>query len=280
MKTIKFGINRMVAPALPLKEFLDMVPETGATGVELRNDLPGFDVVDGLDVGAVRDQLASRELSVFTINAVQHFNLPEAQEEMLGELRRLLGFAGDLDRPAIILCPHNATDDTRSASQQVTDTDLALRTIAPILEDSGVIGLVEPLGFPECSLRSPVVAAEVIGSIGSEALKITLDTFHFAVAGMNPEELGTAAVPAELIGLVHLSGVTADGPVADFRDPDRVYVDENDRVCNLETLRVLLSAGFTGACSFEPFSPVVHGLSRKETVAMITRSMAYIREHV
>lgn len=283
MKTVDFGINRMVAPKLPLEEFLDLVSDTGATGIELRNDLPGLDVTDGIDTGEVRELLASRSLSVLTINAVQHFNLPEAQDAMLRELRRLLEFAGDLGRPAVILCPHNSTDDLRSAAQRVKDTEQALRTIEPVLTDAGVVGLVEPLGFPECSLRSPAVAAELIGNIGSKALKITLDTFHFAVAGISPDQLspdrsGTAAVPGDLIGLVHLSGVTADGPVEDFRDPDRVYVDENDRVHNIETVRALLSAGYTGPCSFEPFSPAVHGLSRADTVAMITRSMSFIRE--
>jgi 2-keto-myo-inositol isomerase len=276
MGRMNFGVNRMVAPKMPLVQFLDLVPRTGARGVELRNDLPGFDVIDSLSGSEVRDMLAARGLTVLTINAVQHFNFPSLRDDAISELRRLVGYAGKLGNPAIILCPHNATDDTRSAAQKHTDTESALRAISPILEDAGIIGLVEPLGFPECSLRSPVVAAEIIGRVGSPALRLTIDTFHYAVAGMIPAQLGTAAIPVEAIGFVHLSGVTAAGPVELFRDPDRVYIDDGDRVRNVETLRALLAAGYSGAASFEPFSAAVHWDEPAKIVNAITESMAYL----
>jgi len=276
MTNLRFGVNRMVAPTLPLPRFLDLASRVGVAGVELRNDLPGFDVTDGIESARLREMLAENGLSVVSINAVQHFNLPEALPEATTELRRLIGFAAELGNPGIVMCPHCDVSDRRSRDRMRTDTIAALRTIAPILEDSGVIGLVEPLGFPESSLRDTPVAVEILGEIGSSALRLTLDTFHFAVAGLEPVILGTPEIPVDLIGLVHLSGVVADGPVGAFRDPDRVYVDERDRVKNRESLSRLRATGFDGVASFEPFSPSVHALEFDDMIRSIDQSMRHI----
>lgn len=277
MVEIEFGINRMVAPKLGLEDFLDLAAAVGAVGVELRNDLQGLDVIDGMEPDRVRDLLAERGLRVLTINAVQHFNLPTAFEGAMTELRRLIRFADSLGRPAVVMCPHNDPADGRSPDEMARDTETTLREYAPILRDAGIVGLVEPLGFPESSLRDPRRAAAIVASVDPQAYAITLDTFHFAVAGQRPEIIGDDALPAERIGMVHLSGVTRPGPVAEFRDPDRVYVDERDRCGNIETVARLRAAGYTGAFSFEPFSPEVHRLSRQDTEQRLLESMAVVR---
>lgn len=280
MTGLKFGLNRMVAPAMGLPEFLDLAASVDAVGIELRNDLPGFDVIDAMDASEVRDRLAERGLRVLTINAVQHFNLPSAVDDATTELRRLIGYAKELGNPAIVMCPHCDTGDDRSPGEMARDTETALRHYRPILEDAGVVGLVEPLGFPESSLRDATVAAEIIGEIGSGAFRMTLDTFHFAVAGMDPELLGTAAIPTDWIGIVHVSGVTASGAVDAFRDPDRVYVDESDRVGNVESVRKLRRSGYDGAFSFEPFSPSVHDVDASEMERLIAASIAFLQRSI
>ncbi|MDA3947604.1 MAG: TIM barrel protein [Spirochaeta sp.] len=278
MENMQFGVNRMVAPSLDLAAFFDLTAAVGGVGVELRNDLAGFDVIDSMDAAEVRDRLGRHGLRVLTINAVQHFNLPSAAGDATTELKRLSGYARELGNPAIVMCPHCDAGDTRSRTEMARDTRETLQQYRPILEDAGVIGLVEPLGFPESSLRDPALAAEIIGEIGSDTFQLTLDTFHFAVAGMDPSVLGSAAVPAELIGIVHISGVTKAGPVAEFRDPDRVYVDADDRVGNVESLQKIRAAGYRGSASFEPFSPSVHDLSVTAMRNAITGSINYINK--
>jgi 2-keto-myo-inositol isomerase len=280
MAELNIGINRMVSPALELNDFLQLAEAVSAKGVELRNDLPGYDVTDHLEPGQVADMLARRNLSVLSINAVQHFNLPAEVASASKELRRLITFAAELDRPAIVMCPHCDMSDTRSRTEMAKDTKRSLKEYLPILDDAGVIGLVEPLGFPESSLRDAALAAEIIGEIGSNAYKLTLDTFHFAVAGMNTDTLATDSVPADLVGLVHVSGVKRKDPVESFRDPDRGYVDKDDRCGNIRQVQRLLSGGYNGAISFEPFSPVVHSLKGDSLKQAIVESINYIKENV
>lgn len=281
MNNLLYGMNRMVAPTLDLPAFIELAARVGAGGVELRNDLPGFDVIDALDPGEVRDVLDRSELSVLSINAVQHFNLPSAVEGAKAELKRLIDYAKTLrtahsGTPAIVMCPHCDTADSRRTGEMAKDTAEALRYYRPILEDAGVVGLVEPLGFPESSLRDTTIAAEILGEIGSDVYKLTLDTFHFSVAGLSPKLLGTTRIPVKLIGLIHLSGVVNSGTVAEFRDPDRVLVDAGDRVHNVEILRTLSNAGYSGAASFEPFSSQVHELSVAEVTKAIVDSIDYL----
>ncbi|MGO4139887.1 hypothetical protein ACEQ6A_36365, partial [Rhizobium brockwellii] len=48
----------------------------------------------------------------------------------------------------------------------------------------GIIGLVEPLGFEICSLRSKTEAAEEIRELGAEStFRLVHDTFHHHLAG-------------------------------------------------------------------------------------------------
>ncbi len=42
------------------------------------------------------------------------------------------------------------------------DTKKSLQHYLPMLEDAGMVGLVEPLGFPESSLRDTALAAEIV----------------------------------------------------------------------------------------------------------------------
>ncbi len=70
--------------------------------------------------------------------------------------------------------------------------------------------------------------------------------------------------------------MTKGGPVSEFRDPDRVYVDAGDRVGNVDTLHRILGAGFPGVASFEPFSPSVHELDKNTMEQRIVESKKYI----
>ena len=60
----------------------------------------------------------------------------------------------------------------------------ALTALAPLLRSTGVVGLVEPLGFPECSLRLKREALDAIDAVeGADVFKLVHDTFHHHVAG-------------------------------------------------------------------------------------------------
>jgi 2-keto-myo-inositol isomerase len=202
-------------------------------------------------------------VSLISINALQRFNewTPAREAEAI----ELADYAKAAGAAALVLVPVNDGSGQADGERQ-KNLRTALRALRPILRDRGVLGLVEPLGFTICSLRSKQEAVDAVTDIdGIGAFKLVHDTFHHHLAGE----------PA-LTGLVHISGVADRNlPIDDMRDAHRGLVDEDDRLDNIGQIRALLSAGYAGPLSFEPFSPAVHAL--ENPVRALADSIAFIR---
>jgi 2-keto-myo-inositol isomerase len=256
----------MCAPSLRLEAFFAAAKELGIDSVEIRNDLAGNAILDGTPAAAVKELAARYGLTIISINALQRFN--EWNDERAREAAELIDYARDCGAQALVLVPVN---DGSGREPEVRRANLrqSLSALKLMLEAAGIIGLVEPLGFEICSLRLKSEAAAAIEELDVKStFRLVHDTFHHHLAG-------EAATFPELTGLVHISGVSdAEVSVADMRDPHRVLVDAKDRLDNVGQLRALLSAGYTGPASFEPFAPTVHAL--KEPVAALKQSMAYV----
>jgi 2-keto-myo-inositol isomerase len=246
-RTLKFAINRMSAPRLPFTGFAVMAQRLGVGAIEIRNDLPDVEMNDGTPAARIKAIASDHGLAIRSINALQRFEQYNAGRER--EARALAGYARDCGAQALVLCPTNSRQDTRDAGQRHADLVFALKQLRPILQDHGLGGLVEPLGFEECALRRKSQAARAIQEIGdTTTFRLVHDTFHHHLAG---EDLWFA----ELTGLVHVSGVSdAALDASQMRDGHRVLVDASDRLGNTTQLRRLLDAGYAGFISFEPFA--------------------------
>ncbi|MFK0161425.1 TIM barrel protein [Rhizobium sp. NPDC090279] len=266
MSSIRFALNHMCAPSLRLESFFAAAKELGIDSVEIRNDLAGNAILDGTPATAVKELATRHGLTIISINALQRFN--EWNDARAREAAELIDYARDCGARALVLVPVN---DGSGREPEVRRANLrtALSALKPMLDAAGIMGLVEPLGFEICSLRLKSEAAAAIEALGAKStFRLVHDTFHHHLAG-------EAAIFPELTGLVHISGVSdPEVSVADMRDPHRVLVDAGDRLDNLGQLRALLSTGYAGPASFEPFAPTVHAL--KEPVAALKESMAYV----
>lgn len=258
---MRFAMNHIAAPKKSLEDFLGMVKTLGVTEVEIRNDLP--DVVGALSPAEVKAAAQKAGVTILTINALYPFNVWSG--DMPERAVALADYARDCGAQALVMCPLN--DGSEVAFD---DLVAALRRMKPILEERGIIGLVEPLGFPVSSLRKKETAIRAIEAVGGEGVyKLMHDTFHHHLAGE------TEFYP-DWTGLVHISGVVDPAVTMDaMLDGHRVLVDETDRLENIPQIKALLAAGYDGPFSFEPFSPEVHDVADSE--AAIRRSMDYVR---
>lgn len=277
MKTSRISLNRILSPSMPLEEFFDLAASVGARAVELRNDMEGVDTIDGMDPPAVAQLAARYSLSILTINALQHFNLAARRTELQSELRSLIRLAAAIRCEAIVLVPHNSTDDDRDAETSYRETVAALRAFAPYLEEGGILGYIEPLGFPECSLDSKLTALKAIRESGGGPYRIIHDTFHHSIGPDDNDALATS-IPIDDIGLVHISGLEADLPPEQCRDEHRLLVTEGDRLQNTDQIKILERRGYRGFYSFEPFSPEVQALSRADLEEAVKESVALLPE--
>lgn len=262
-----FAINHIATPTLRPDAFFELAKKLGLRDVEIRNDLDGNALVDGTPAAEIRAWAESAGVRIATINALQRFNewTPEREREAV----ELADYAQAVGATALVLVPVNDGTGQLDGERQENLRE-ALIALKPILESRGLLGFVEPLGFEICSLRSKREAAQAIEAIGGKAcFKLVHDTFHHHLAG-EPELF------PDLTGLVHISGVTdPDVTIDDMRDPHRVLVDQDDRLGNIDQIRALLTQGYKGLFSYEPFAQEVQQLA--DPASAISASMALIK---
>ncbi len=241
---MRFALNHIAAPKLPLPDFFAAARELGVTEVEIRNDLP--DILGTWDPADVKAEAEKAGVTIVSINALYPFNVWGG--DLRARAEAMADYASACGAKALVMCPLN--DGTKVTFDSLVGALTALKTI---LDTRGLTGLVEPLGFPISSLRSKAEAIRAIQAAGDEGTyKLMHDTFHHHLAGE------TEFFP-DWTGLVHISGVVDPAvSVADMLDAHRVLVDDADRLENLPQIRALLDAGYDGPFSFEPFADAVH----------------------
>ena len=248
---VSFALNHMSAPKLPHRAFFHLARQLGMSDVEIRNDLAGVALANGTPSGDVRAAAAAEGVNIISINALQRFN--HWSDVRAREATELAAYAKGCGAAALVLCPVNDTSWQPENAARLEHLRQSLHELAPILRQHGVRGLVEPLGFIECSLRLKREALDAIDATDtSDVFQVLHDTFHHVVAGE------TEMFPART-GLVHISGVADPKvPVSAMRDPHRVLIGKPDFIGNVAQIAALRAGGYAGPFSFEPFAKEVH----------------------
>jgi 2-keto-myo-inositol isomerase len=269
---IHFALNQIVAPALPVREFIDLAANLGCQGVELRNDLVEKGVssaafFDGHTPAEIGEYAREKKVRLLGLSEVYGFN--RWSEDIYDKVKRLIEEARQSGAESISLIPSN--DGAEQADgERLGDIQAALSKVLPLLMDAGLIALVEPLGFKSSSLRYKREAVAAIDAVGGrDHFRLVHDTFHHHLSGE------TEFFP-DMTGIVHISGVV-DGELSpdQMKDGDRVLVDDRDWLGNVQQIRSLVSLGFRGAHSYEPFARSVH-LDRNVQKS-IGASMTYLQ---
>ena len=266
-KQLQFALNHMVAPRADIDAFFALAAELGISGVEIRNDLEGVAIADGTKPAAIKSAAEKHGVRILSINALQRFN--DWTAERATEAAALAAYAEDCGAEALVMCPVNDWRFRPGDQARLDGLRRALTELQPILAARDVIGLVEPLGFAECSLRLKREAIDAIDATGgSKTFRVVHDTFHHAIAG---EE----KIFADRTGLVHISGVELeDLSFGSMRDAHRVLVGASDRLNNSGQMRALTAGGYTGDFSFEPFAESVHKSTNIRSA--LEQSMVYL----
>jgi len=268
---LQFSLNRMSAPRLAFADYVTLCQRLAVDAIEIRNDLEGVEINDGVPAAAVKTAASTAGLTILSINALQRFERLDANRAK--EALALSRYAAECSARAIVLCPTNSRQDQRTASERHADLVDALRQLKPILDDHGLRGLIEPLGFEECALRRKSDAVKAIyDAAGERHFRLVHDTFHHYLSG---EDIFFP----DLTGLIHVSGVEDSGlPVGQMRDGHRVLVGAADQLGNIRQLTTLFARGYRGHVSFEPFAEEIAAADDIES--RLRDSMAYIRASV
>jgi 2-keto-myo-inositol isomerase len=247
---IKFAMNRTCAPQYLLQAFIDLVLAAGVGAVEIRNDIPEREFMDGTPPEKVLSVLKAANIRVASVNALQRFNEWNAERE--AEAKALLGYAAKLGAPGVVLCPVHSPDHGWSEAEAEKNLRYGLKNLRPILQALGVKGYVEPLGMAGSTMKKQRMAVGAVSDIdGWDVYQLCYDTFQYF-------RCGDDMFYPERIGLAHISGISRDDLApGQLTEPDRGLVDATDRVDNIGQIKRLLSSGYKGFVSMEPFSPQV-----------------------
>jgi 2-keto-myo-inositol isomerase len=266
---LSYALNHMVAPRRTFAGLAELATSLGLDQVEIRNDLDGVPIRDGTPPARIREQAEAAGVRILSINALQRFN--DWNDERAAEAAALARYARDCGAPALVLCPVNGVSYRLSESERQRNLRHALQALAPILGEAGIIGLVEPLGFAESSLRLKSDVVEAIDELDlGDCFRLVHDTFHHHLAG-------EARMFPEWTGLVHISGVDEDLPLERLRDEHRVLVGAQDLSDALLQILALME-GYSGPYSFEPFAASVHGL--RDITGALESSMHWIDREI
>jgi 2-keto-myo-inositol isomerase len=247
----------------------------GFSYIELRNDLPGKEVIDSLSEREVNNFAKEYHLQICSINALQRFNNPEELKKIKDDLLYILNMAKGINCPAVVMCPTNIANDYRSSKEKFRDTVKMLKELAPVFDIYNIMGYIEPLGFKSSSLSSVITAMEAIREVGYEGYKIVFDTFHHAIGPDNLEKLRNE-YDISLTGILHISAVTADLSTEDYRDEHRNIDFLNDEMKSKEQVEYFIKNGYDGIVSFEPFASDLQDLDKEELKKKINIAIKYL----
>lgn len=262
-----FALNHMTVARLNYVQLLDLAAALGCIGVEVRNDLPQ-PLFDGMDPTAAGDLARAKGLRLLAVAEVKRFN--DWSDDKAAEALALMQIAKAAGAEAVSLIPRNDNLGMGNGERQAA-LRVALKALKPMLEDHGLVGMVEPLGFEICALRYKSEAVEAIEAIGGKGrFKLVHDTFHHTLAH------GGAYFP-EHTGIIHISGVVDKAvTIGQMTDAHRVLVDGADRLGNIDQIAALQALGYGGPVSFEAFAPQVHASTQPQ--ADLAASIQFIRE--
>ncbi|STT74800.1 inosose isomerase [Klebsiella pneumoniae] len=258
----RFCINRKIAPALSIEAFFRLVNRLGLNKVELRNDLPSGKVTDDLSHQQVRELAARYHIEILTINAVYPFNRRSEEVRQLTE--SLLKEAQAIGAKSLVLCPLNDGSEVPAS-----ETLGALRDLAPLFAFYGIHGLVEPLGFPQSSLRSAHQAQTLIHD-ARVPFKLLIDTFHHHLYPQAADEFSQVEVAD--IGLVHLSGVDDNRPREQLTDAERIMLTRRIVSAPASRLKRWKPAAIRGCTLLSPSPPSWRNGAKRISSAKLSRA--------
>ncbi|TAG20051.1 MAG: sugar epimerase [Rhodobacterales bacterium] len=252
---IPFALNHMTVARLSFVDLVALASSLGCVGIEVRNDLPQ-PLFDGMDPKAAGEVIRAAGLRLLAVAEVKRFN--DWSDDKAAEALALMQIAKVAGAEAVSLIPRNDNQGMGNGERQAA-LRVALKALKPMLEDHDLLGMVEPLGFEICALRYKAEAVEGIEAVGATGrFKLVHDTFHHTLAHGGP-------IFPQHTGIVHVSGVVdQEVSLSQMRDPHRVLVTPGDRLGNIDQIKALQAAGWTGPVSYEAFSPAVHALADPE----------------
>lgn len=254
-------LNGATLMTTPTERLLHVARDTGYAGIEARAERL---LEDSGEVRATAELVRPNE--VLTLNGVALWVRDDGRmdrQRLEADLRPRLEICRELGSPYLLAIPPRAPGlETRRA---IVGTAEALELSRDRADAMGIKVAFEFLGFGDCPINTPAIAAETVDRI--EGIDLVLDSCHWHAGGSEPLD----SYPVQRLALVHLNDAPKKPPRR-IEDADRVL--PGDGVIQLADLVEQLKArGFEGPWSLETFNP---GYWKEDPAALARRGLASI----
>jgi len=236
-------LNGATLMTTPTQRVLEIARDTGYAGIEARAERL---LTDSAEVRATAE--VARPKDVLSLNGVALTVRGDGRVDrqlVEADLRTRLRICGDLGSPHLLAIPPRAPGlATRNAIPGTRD---ALELARDRADAMGIRIAFEFLGFGDCPINTPAIAAETVD--GVDGIDLVLDSCHWHASGSLPLD----SYPVDRLVLVHLNDAP-DKPPREIEDADRLLPGEG--VIKLKDLvRDLAARGYRGPWSLETFNP-------------------------
>ena len=254
-------LNGATLMTTPTQRVLAIARETGYAGIEARAER----LLN--DAGEVEATAAlAQPNEVLTLNGVALTVRPDGKMDrgvIESDLRPRLEICHKLGSPYLLAIPPRAPGlATRLA---VPGTRDALQFARDRGNQLGVRIAFEFLGFADCPINRPDIAAETVEGI--DGIDLVLDSCHWHASGGQP----LTNYPVDRMALLHINDAP-DKPPREIEDADRLL--PGDGVIRLGDLFAdLRGRGYRGPVSLETFNPRYWA---EDPVAIATRGRAAV----
>lgn len=236
-------LNGATLMTTPTERVLQIARGTGYAGIEARAERL---LTDSVEVRATAE--VARPRDVLTLNGVALTVRADGRVDrqlVEADLGPRLRICGDLASPYLLAIPPRAPGlATRKA---IFGTRDALELARDRADAMGIRVAFEFLGFGDCPINTPAIAAETVDGI--DGIDLVLDSCHWHASGSQPLD----SYPVDRLVLVHLNDAP-NKPPREIEDADRVLPGEG--VIRLKDLvHDLNGRGYDGPWSLETFNP-------------------------
>ena len=236
-------LNGATVMTTPTDRSLVVARQAGFAGIEARAERL---LVNHDEVRAAATSVQEGE--VWSLNGVRLSLHPEGAIDaatLRADLGSRLPITRELQAPYLLAVPPRIAG--LSPEKALAGIRAGLVLARDLAADQGVKVAFEFLGFADCPINSPSLAAEVVAGI--EGVDLVLDSCHWHASGSRPLE----ELPVQRLAMVHLNDAPAKPP-REIEDADRILPLEG--VIRLpELVRDLTQRGYTGPWSLETFNP-------------------------
>jgi 2-keto-myo-inositol isomerase len=254
-------LNGATLMTTPTQNLLEIARKAGYAGIEARAERL---LKDSAEVRATAE--IARPDEVLSLNGVPLTLRPDGQvnrELLEADLQPRLHLCKEIGTGYLLAIPPRAPG--LATQQAIPGTRDALELAR---DRAGAVGIriaFEFLGFADCPINTPELAAETVD--GMDGVELTLDSCHWHASGSH----SLRGFPVGRLTLVHLNDAPAKSR-REIEDADRVL--PGDGVIKLaELIKELKAGGYAGPWSLETFNP---SYWREDPGAVAARGLAAV----